>query len=119
MGIVNSRRCPPMRWMPRMESGLAPTFRIVKVRSMNPPSTATPPESFAWRLRDLHYSTLSMMHGYWVFDGGRHPEWAHNETIDAWMRTPLNLSYIDDWRLPISEAYARMPHTVYEYSQKS
>ena len=26
-------------------------------------------ETFAWRLRDLHYSTLSMEHGYWVLRG--------------------------------------------------
>ena len=76
-----------------------------------------PAETFAWRLRDLHYSTLSMMHGYWVFDGGRHPEWAHNETIDVWMRTPLNLTRLYFDKLPVSRAYAATPHTGYEYIQ--
>jgi hypothetical protein len=65
-----------------------------------------PAETFAWRARDMHYSTMSLVHGYWVLDGKRHPEWAHNETIDSWMKAPLNLTrlYLD--KLPVSKYYA-------------
>lgn len=74
-------------------------------------------ETFAWRARELHYTTLSMMHGYSVFDASsRDPRsWVNNETIDSWMRSPLNLTrlYLD--KLPISPAYAAASHTGYEY----
>lgn len=68
-------------------------------------------------MRALHYTTLSMMHGYSAFDvhDGRHPRWVHNETVDFWMRSPLNLTrlYLD--KLPVSPAYAAVNHTGYEY----
>lgn len=72
-------------------------------------------ETFAWRMRDLHYTTLSMMHGYSKLDAGRHPAWLNNETIDAWMQTPLNLTrlYLD--KLPVSRHYAAVNHNGYEY----
>ena len=42
-----------------------------------------PAEVFAWRLRDMHYSTLSMRHGYSHLDGngrGKVPTPNNNET---------------------------------------
>ena len=74
-------------------------------------------ETFAWRMRELHYTTLSMMHGYSVFDvkDNKHPQWVNNETIDYWMQTPLNLTrlYLD--KLPVSPYYAAQSHSGYEY----
>jgi hypothetical protein len=71
-------------------------------------------ESFAWRARDMHYSTLSIVHGYWVLDG-KDQQWSHNETIDSWMGTSLNLTrlYLD--KLPVSRHYAASNHTGFEY----
>ena len=70
-------------------------------------------ETFAWRAREMHLTTLSLVHGFSGLDGGAHPD--HNETIDAWMRTPLNLTrlYLD--KLPVSPFYAASNHTGFEY----
>jgi len=46
-------------------------------------------EQAAWRLRAMHYSTLSLVHGYNRLDNG-----GLNETIDRWSRTGLNLSQV-------------------------
>eukprot|EP00038_Savillea_parva_P003016 m.120027 g.120027 ORF g.120027 m.120027 type:complete len:703 (+) comp11042_c0_seq1:3-2111(+) len=67
-------------------------------------------EQAAWRLRDMHYSTLSLMHGYSGLDNA-----GPNETIDVWMRTDLDVVQLVRNRLPISPAYASVPHTGYEY----
>lgn len=75
-------------------------------------------ETFAWRMRDLHYSSLSIVHGYSAFDStgkGSNPAWRNNETIDSWMRTPLNLTRIYFDKLPISPEYAKGAPTGYEY----
>ena len=49
-----------------------------------------PAEVAAWRLREMHYSTMSLMHGYSHLDGngrGKEPQPNNNETIDFWMQT--------------------------------
>ena len=49
-----------------------------------------PAEVAAWRLREMHYSTMSLMHGYSHLDGnghGKEPNPNNNETIDFWMQT--------------------------------
>jgi hypothetical protein len=69
-------------------------------------------ETAAWRLRELHYSTLSIVHGF--LDG--HTDGLHeNETIARWMRTPLDVTRLMLDRLPIAPAYAMAAHTGYEY----
>ena len=78
-----------------------------------------PAEVAGWRLREMHYSTMSLAHGYSHMDGagnGKQPEPNNNETIDAWMQTPLNVTQASrDFRLPISAAYAAAGKTGYEY----
>ena len=76
-------------------------------------------ESAAWRLRDLHYTTLSMVHGYSPLDAGAKAP-TGNETIDHWMITPLNTSRILRDRLPISPTYLAAPgHTGYVWMSTS
>jgi hypothetical protein len=75
-------------------------------------------ETAAWRFREMHYTTLSLRHGYSGEDGidkktGKQTN--HNETIDVWMQTPLNLSRIHADRLPISPVYALGRPSGYEY----
>jgi hypothetical protein len=78
-----------------------------------------PAEVFAWRMREMHYSTLSLRHGYSHLDGnsrGKVPQPNNNETIDHWMRTPLNLTHLYYDKLPVSPDYAAWGnHTGYEY----
>jgi hypothetical protein len=69
-------------------------------------------ETAAWRLREMHYSTLSFEHG---FLDGRNKTSQQNETIARWMRTPLDVDRLRQDRLPISDAYASTPHTGFEY----
>eukprot|EP00658_Telonema_sp_P-2_P063555 TRINITY_DN5230_c0_g2_i1.p1 TRINITY_DN5230_c0_g2~~TRINITY_DN5230_c0_g2_i1.p1 ORF type:complete len:201 (-),score=64.15 TRINITY_DN5230_c0_g2_i1:51-653(-) len=71
-------------------------------------------ETAAWRLREMHYSTLSLVHGFTKLDGVSKAELG-NETIDSWMSAPLNLTLLQNSRLPISDAYTQVPHTGYEY----
>lgn len=64
-----------------------------------------PAEVFAWRMREFHYSTLSIRHGYSHLDGngrGKSPQPNNNETVDWWMRTPLNLTHLYYDKLPVS-----------------
>lgn len=68
-------------------------------------------ETAAWRLREMHYSTLSLVHGY--LDGI--PTQMQNETIGSWMREELNTTLLGLYRLPISAGYSSVPHTGYEY----
>ena len=66
----------------------------------------------------MHYSTLSLRHGYSHLDGngrGKVPQPNNNETIDYWMRTPLNLTHLYYDKLPVSPAYAEEDHSGYEY----
>ena len=74
-----------------------------------------PAEVAAWRLREMHYTTMSLMHGYSHLDGnghGRQPAPNNNETIDFWMHTKLNVTMASrDFRLPISPEYARAGKT--------
>ena len=116
--------------------GKAPQPRSYKVttrRSGEPPRMAAPTwpkvtrtaedwsptaETAAWRFREMHYTTLSLRHGYSGEDGidkktGKQTN--HNETIDRWMQTPLNLSRIYADRLPISPVYALGRPSGYEY----
>jgi hypothetical protein len=67
-------------------------------------------EQAAFRLRAMHYSTLSLVHGFDQLDSG-----GVNETINRWMRTALDLPQILQARLPISPAYAAAVHTGFEY----
>eukprot|EP00040_Diaphanoeca_grandis_P035361 m.222177 g.222177 ORF g.222177 m.222177 type:complete len:689 (-) comp33365_c0_seq1:650-2716(-) len=68
-------------------------------------------ETAAWRLRELHYTTLSFVHGYLDTT----PALAKNETIGVWMNTTLDIARLIEDRLPISPAYASTPHSQYEY----
>ena len=67
----------------------------------------------------MHYTTMSLMHGYSHLDGNGHgkvPEPNNNETIDFWMRSKLNVTLASrDFRLPISPEYARAGKSGYEY----
>ena len=60
----------------------------------------------AWRLRAMHYDTLSLVHGFYPFDGPASNISRPNETISGWAREPLNLTRIKLDRLPISPGYA-------------
>lgn len=80
--------------------------------------TKVPAEVAAWRLREMHYTTMSLMHGYSHMDGNGHGSSKpnNNETIDCWMRTKLNVTLASrDFRLPISQEYARAGKSGYEY----
>ena len=74
-----------------------------------------PAEVFAWRMREFHYSTLSIRHGFSHLDGngrGKNPQPNNNETIDWWMRTPLNLTHLYYDKLPVSpfcKSQTRLP----------
>ena len=78
-----------------------------------------PAETAAWRLRELHYSTMSLVHGYSHLDGkgtGKVPVPNNNETIDSWMQHELNVTLASrDFRLPIAPAYAAAGRSGYEY----
>lgn len=78
-----------------------------------------PAEVAAWRLREMHYSTMSLMHGYSHMDGNgraKTPQPNNNETIDFWMRTELNVTLASrDFRLPIGPEYAAARRSGYEY----
>lgn len=76
-----------------------------------------PAELAAWRLREMHYTTLSLVHGFAKLDNPKSANTtaAMNETITRWMRTPLDVDKLRLRRLPISPAYAAVPHTGYEY----
>jgi hypothetical protein len=66
----------------------------------------------AWRLRDMHYTTLSIVHGFLEHSP---PAKAHeNETISRWMRTPLDVTRLMMDRLPIAPAYSMAAHTGYD-----
>ena len=60
----------------------------------------------AWRLRAMHYDTLSLVHGFYPFDGPASNISRPNETISGWAREQLNLTRIKLDRLPISPGYA-------------
>ena len=60
----------------------------------------------AWRLRAMHYDTLSLVHGFYPFDGPANNISRPNETISGWAREQLNLTRIKLDRLPISPGYA-------------
>ena len=78
-----------------------------------------PAETAAWRLRELHYSTMSLVHGYSHLDGngkGKVPRPNNNETIDSWMQHELNVTLASrDFRLPIAPVYASAGRSGYEY----
>ena len=59
-------------------------------------------EKAAWRLREMHYSTLSFVHGFSGLDGTSGTRKAKNETIDRWMQAPLDLAQLVQDRLPLS-----------------
>lgn len=67
-------------------------------------------EQASWRLRAMHYSTLSIVHGFDELDSG-----GLNETINRWMQADLNLRLVLDARLPVSPTYASQRHTGFEY----
>ena len=75
-----------------------------------------PAEVAAWRLCEMHYSTMSLMHGYSHLDGNGHGK-VHrpnnNETIDYWMQQKLNVTLASrDFRLPISPGERNQLHDV-------
>ena len=73
-------------------------------------------ETAAWRLREMHYSTLSLVHGFSELDGTAATKTSKNETIDIWMRTPLNVGRLIHDRLPVSSDYAQgRSHSGFEY----
>ena len=78
-----------------------------------------PAEAAAWRLREMHYSTMSLVHGYSHLDGtgkGKVPQPNNNETIDHWMQTTLNVTQASrDFRLPISPEYAAAGRSGFDY----
>jgi hypothetical protein len=78
-----------------------------------------PAEVAAWRLREMHYSTMSLMHGFSHLDGngkGKVPQPNTNETIDYWMQTTLNVTQASrDFRLPISPEYAAAGRSGFDY----
>jgi hypothetical protein len=75
-----------------------------------------PAELAAWRLREMHYTTLSLVHGFGKLDQKHAPAASTvNETITRWMRTPLDIQRLRQDRLPISPAYAAVQHTGFEY----
>ena len=61
----------------------------------------------AWRLRALHYDTLSLVHGFFPLDGPASPDSRPNETISAWTHEQLNVTRIKMDRLPFSPGYAK------------
>ena len=69
-------------------------------------------ETAAWRLREMHYSTLSLVHGF--LDAKGHDS-QKNETIARWMATKLDVERLRQDRLPVSPAYAAVEHTGFEY----
>lgn len=73
-------------------------------------------ETAAWRLREMHYSTLSFVHGFSGLDGTPGTRKAKNETIDRWMQAPLDIGRLVQDRLPLSMGYALgRNHTGFEY----
>ena len=78
-----------------------------------------PAETAAWRLREMHYSTMSLVHGYSHLDGngkGKVAQPNNNETIDSWMQHTLNVTLASrDFRLPIAPQYAKAGKSGYEY----
>ena len=79
-------------------------------------STGITAELAAWRLREMHYTTLSLVHGFAKLDSKNAPAATTvNETITRWTRTPLDVTRLRQDRLPISPAYAAVPHTGFEY----
>eukprot|EP01052_Picozoa_sp_SAG31_P032725 SAG31_NODE_3617_length_4064_cov_41.284741_5_plen_564_part_00 len=69
-------------------------------------------ETAAWRLREMHYCTLSFVHG---FLDGTNQTFQQNETITKWMKTPLDVDRLRQDRLPISPDYAATHHSGFEY----
>jgi hypothetical protein len=69
-------------------------------------------ETAAWRLREMHYSTLSFVHGFLDAKGQKQQK---NETIARWIHTKLNVERLRQDRLPISSAYAAIEHTGFDY----
>jgi hypothetical protein len=68
----------------------------------------------------MHYDTLSLVHGFFPFDGPASPDSRQNETISEWTREQLNLTRIKQDRLPISTGYgaevaARPFFSVFDY----
>jgi hypothetical protein len=67
----------------------------------------------------MHYSTMSLVHGYSHLDGnghGKQPAPNNNETIDHWMQTKFNVTLASrDFRLPIAPEYARANPNGFEY----
>ena len=73
-------------------------------------------ETAAWRLREMHYSTLSLVHGFSGLDGTPSTRKSKNETIDRWMQAPLDVARLAQDRLPLSMSYALgRNHTGFEY----
>jgi hypothetical protein len=69
-------------------------------------------ETAAWRLREMHYSTLSFVHGFLDAKGLKQQK---NETIARWMATKLDVERLHQDRLPIAPAYAAAEPTGFEY----
>lgn len=60
----------------------------------------------AHRMLLHHYTSLSLVHGYSALDGLSHrPPGPRNESIDIWMRTPLDINFVRSWGLPLSPAF--------------
>jgi hypothetical protein len=58
----------------------------------------------AHRLFLHHYTTLSLVHGYTKLDGlASRP--GSSESIDRWMETPLDIDFVREWGLPLSDAF--------------
>ena len=77
-----------------------------------------PAETAAWRLREMHYSTMSLVHGYSHLDGLNKTTHLpnNNETIDSWMQHKLNITLASrDFRLPIAPVYANAGKSGYQY----
>eukprot|EP00759_Apiculatamorpha_spiralis_P039090 PhF_6_TR37933/c0_g1_i2/m.56709 len=79
--------------------------------------------SAAHRLRMQHYTTLSHAHGYFPigFSSSSSRLQQQQESINLWMVTPLNVTYVSTWQLPIEPEYFQAAHdptkniTIYDY----
>ena len=76
----------------------------------------------AYRLRQHHVSTLSHVNSYSPFDGEHwDPPSEGGLSINIWQRTPLNLTRLRLWAMPVSPEYAAAATsrnlTIYDYNR--
>ena len=53
---------------------------------------------------DYHFTTFSHHNSFWPLDPEPTPQ-PHNKSLNVWNSTPLNLSFVDHHKLPMSPAY--------------